>query len=116
MEKKLEKIEKLIENLAISAKDGFGYSEKQFNRLEKELISTKLRMEENFLSVHQELKLINQEISNLNTEVDRLGSKLDLISKTEGEDTAVLFKDMEKLKIKVSELDKQLNFLSKKTT
>jgi len=123
MEKKLNKIEKLLENLAVSTKKGFDYSnerftglDNKFDRLEKEFIVTKLRMEENFILVHQELVLIRQELNLLNSEVDRLKNKMDLIFKTEGEDTEVLFKDMKKLKIKVFDLDKQLSFLRKRKT
>lgn len=61
----------------------------------------------------RKLSLIRQEIGTLNTEVDRLENKVDLILKTEKEDTEVLFKDVEKLKIRVLELDKQIQFIKK---
>jgi seryl-tRNA synthetase len=123
MEKKLDKIEKLIENLAILTKRGFDSSGKRFlgldqksSKLEKNLLITNSRMEEGFLSLHRELKELRQEINFINSELIRLEEKIDLALQTEREDTESLFKDMEDLKVKVSELEKQLKFLKKSTT
>jgi len=116
VEKKLDKIEKLIENLAISTKRGFDSSDKQFSGLKKDLLVTKSRTEEGFLSLHQELKEIRQEINFINSDLVRLEEKIDLALNTEKEDTISLFKDMKDLKIKVSKLEKQLKFLKKSTT
>ncbi|MCK4386540.1 MAG: hypothetical protein KAV41_00430 [Candidatus Pacebacteria bacterium] len=108
----LEKtLKRSFDDFAVIMAKSFTFSDKRSDKLKKHFLSAKMSIEENFISVHQELAQIRQEINMLSMEVVRLKSKVDLISETEKEDTEVLFKDMEKLKIRVSELDKQVQFV-----
>ena len=128
------KIEKLIENLAVSTKEGFdnvddkfnkiddkfnkidgkfNKIDNKFNKIDDKFLSLTARMEEGFLSIHQELKEIRQQINFINSDISRLEKKINVALKTEKEDTRILFIDMEEIKSKISKLESQLIFLKK---
>ncbi|MFH1402539.1 MAG: hypothetical protein ABIG87_02870 [Patescibacteria group bacterium] len=101
-------LDKALDKFACVVKSGFDAVDKRFEQVDKRHLSLEARMEEGFLSIHQELSTLGRELLEIHNRVDILEEKIDRLIKAENEDVIVLNNDIRELKARVFVLEKQI--------